>query len=123
MDSVKVHKSELIAKLQENRAAHRAIYEEALAGYRDVALEKLEAYIARVRGGEVEVITLVLAKPEDHTRDYDRIIAMAEASVDDVLELAEHDFQRYWLDDWNWRQSFLASNSAYSQTATQMLQG
>lgn len=123
METVRVHKGELIEKLEENRAAHRAIFEEALAGYREVALAKLAAYTEKVRAGEIEMIQLVLAKPEDHTRDYDRVIAMAQASVDNQLELSEHEFQRYWLDDWNWRNSFLLSNSAYSQTATQMLQG
>ena len=33
-----------------------------------------------------------LPEPEDHTDDYERILRMAQMSVDDVIELSADDF-------------------------------
>jgi hypothetical protein len=52
--------------------------------------------------------------PEDHTKDYDHIIAMVEMSVDDLFELNQNDFARYVLDDWEWKAAFTQSVMAYT---------
>lgn len=121
MEKVTVKKSVLLEKLQANRADHRGIFEEALDGYRDAALEILEGHIERVRQGKVEQIFVSLPMPEDHTKDYDRAIGMIEMSVDEEITLSEADFASYVQDDWRWKQQFLASNSTYSLSAAAAL--
>jgi hypothetical protein len=56
-------------------------------------------------------------EPVDQTREYNKVIRMLEMSTEDVIELQEHEFSQYVLDDWGWKGQFLASNSAYSSTA------
>jgi hypothetical protein len=117
MSVVTVSKGDLIDKLEANKAGHRAIYEEALAGYQEKVLEKIDAFRDRVLAGDVLAVVINLPKPEDHTGDYDRILTMCRMSVADNLELTETEFAQYVMDDWGWKRQFLASNSAYSQTA------
>lgn len=65
--------------------------------------------------------SLALVEPQDQTRDYDRAIRMMEMSQDEVVELEEHDFAQYVLDDWSWKRQFLLSNSNYSATAARAI--
>ena len=55
-----------------------------------------------------------LIEPTDQTKEYDAAIAMLQMSVDDVINLEEHDFRNYVLDQWNWKQAWTASNIGYS---------
>lgn len=121
MDSIKVNKSELLTVLRENREKHRAIFLEATEGYRLAAIDELDKMLKDAKQGRQIRRSLSLVEPQDQTRDYDRVIRMLEMSQDDVVELAEHDFMQYVLDDWSWKRQFLLSNTAYSTTATAML--
>lgn len=123
MHDVKVDKSELLAKVKENRAKHREIFEEALVGYKAEALRQLEAHIERIKNGEVIRVAIQIPSPEDHTNDYDRVIAMLEMSKDDVISVHETDFGAYVMDDWHWKHAFLVSNRIYSATADAALSG
>lgn len=121
MSTVTVKRDDLVTKLKENRAGHRGIYEEALAGYQAAVLAELDAFREKVLAGPIVKVVVNLPFPEDHTRDYDRIITMCEMSVEDDLELSQEEFASYVMDDWSWKRAFLASNAAYSQTATRQL--
>jgi hypothetical protein len=56
---------------------------------------------------------LELKYPEDHSRDYDKAIRLVEMSAYDKISLNEDEFNRYVMNDWEWKSSFLVSNSAY----------
>jgi hypothetical protein len=60
-----------------------------------------------------------MTRPEDHTRDYDRVIAMLERHQGEAIDLLEDDFAMYVQDDWAWKAQFLASNSGYSGKAAE----
>lgn len=122
MDTVKVSKQTLLDKIETNRANHRAIFEEALEGYRARVLQILEDHIARVKNNKPEKISIAIPFPEDHTRDYDTIIAMLRMSLDEKIELSDYDFKAYVLDDWSWKHQFLTSNSYYSASAANALE-
>jgi len=113
MESVKVKKSELLAKLEENRAAHRAVFEEALEGYREAVIKELEVMLTDARKGKLIRRTVNLVEPMDQTKDYDRAIAMLKMSQDEIISINESDFACYVLDNWRWRDQFIASNSSY----------
>lgn len=121
MENTTVKKSELVKKLTENREAHHAVYLEALDGYQAKVLGQLDAFRVRVLAGDVIAVVINLPKPEDHTKDYDRILVQCDMEVSDELVLTDREFQTYVMDDWGWQRQFLASNAGYSQTATAML--
>lgn len=113
MNAIKVKKSELLDKLKANRANHSDQFEKAAVGYRKRVIEVLESRLDDARKGKLPVLVFNLPLPVDQTKAYDRAIGMLELSVDDVIELEEHDYQQYVLDEWTWSQSASTSNAFY----------
>jgi hypothetical protein len=114
---VRVSKPDLLAKLEANRAGHRAIFEEALEGYRTKAIELFSAEVEKIRSGQKFRSFVSLTEPEDHTADYDAAIGMLQLSLDDAVELDEQSYRSFVLDEWDWKRQFLATNRSYSATA------
>lgn len=112
---------DLLSILGKNRDDHRAIFDEAVEGYKQKATELLEDHIDRIRKGDLTAVYVNLPRPEDHTQDYNRVIKMLELSTDSTIELDEHDFAQYVMDDWAWKRQFLISNTHYSTTAAARL--
>lgn len=122
MNFVTVDTDKVLERLRENRQNHRAIFEEALEGYRKSVIETLEQQLARAKGGKKINAYIQFQQPEDHTTDYDRIIAMLELGNETEIELNERDFAQYMLDDWGWQEQFLTSNRMYSGIAQRKLE-
>ena len=116
MNAINVKKSELLAVLRQNRAQHRKIFLEAQTGYRQQVIDELDSMLRDARDGKKIRRSVTLIEPVDQTADYDRAIRMMEMSVDDVIQLEEHEFNSYVLDNWSWQKNFNASNARYSQT-------
>jgi len=114
--SVTVNKTELLAILETNRAAHRDIFLKALDAYRVRVIEEFEVFLKDAREGRKIKRNISWPEPEDHTRDYDNAIRMLELSVDNEIELDEQDFQHYVMDQWVWRAAFTATNVRYLET-------
>lgn len=114
-------KAELVQVIQKNRDEHRGIFEEAVDGYRQKVVGELEAYVERVKRGDLVRVYVSFPEPSDHTRDYDRLLKMLAMSVDTDVELTEGQFAQYVLDDWDWKRQFIQTNSAYSATALSQL--
>lgn len=121
MKDITVRKSDLLEKLQENREQHTKIFEEAVEGYKTRAVELLEDHIRRIKNGKLERVQVMLPVPENHVHDYDRIIAMLEMDINDEIEMEEHEFKAYVMDDWAWKQQFLTSTAEYSAAAGKLL--
>lgn len=121
METVTVKKAELLEKVRANRDAHQAIYDEAKAGYKALAVAELKKHLKDVERGAMQVIHITMPAPVNQIRDYDRIITMLEMEVEDEVELDETQFSQYVMDDWRWKQQFLTSNSTYSATAATSL--
>lgn len=114
MHSVKVKTAELLAKLEANRAEHKGLFEQAQAKYRDRVIEELDAMLAAAKKGDSLRTQVRLVAPEDHTADYDRVIAMLEMSVDAEVTLDAASFQQYVLNQWAWFARAMALNTTYS---------
>jgi hypothetical protein len=109
-------KSDLLAKIRENREEHIKDYKEAVDGYRIAVLLAIQKGIGELQEREklikqgdiilVQAITFNLALPQSHQQDYDRVIAMLEMSIDDKLSVTDDDFSRYVLDQWDWKHTF-----------------
>lgn len=114
MENVVCKKEALAATLVSNRDAHRAIFEEALEGYKTRSVELLEEHIVRIRKGKVERIIVSLPVPEDHTDDYNRALDSLEWSIFDEVELTMREFDMYVRDNWSWKDEFTSTSNMYN---------
>lgn len=114
MELITVKKSELLEKIAVNRENHRNVFKDGQEVYRERMIAELDSMLADAKAGRKIRRAVSLIEPEDHTADYDRIIAMLAMSVDDEVELDEHDFQRYVMDQWGWNASFENSTAMYA---------
>lgn len=121
MKNMKFEVAELRRVISGNRETHRKIFLEAQDGYRRAIIEELDSRLREARSGKKISRIAFLTEPEDHTRDYDRVLKMLEMCSETHVELNEEEFGQYVMDDWRWKRQFLAANSAYSVTATAML--
>lgn len=113
MRTVTVNKEDFLTRVRENRDNHRAVFEEALEGYRKRLMLELEHRVCDVKRGRVINQYIGLPEPEDHTDDYDRILTMVEMSIDGTVDLSENEFAMYVMDQWDWKQSFTESTYRY----------
>lgn len=90
MREVKVKREDLLKKVKENRVIHIKEYREAVEGYKSAAIAELAKGIMQLKKqvddletGEMirlATVSFNLAVPQDHTKDYDQVIAMLEMS-------------------------------------------
>lgn len=111
---VTVKRDELLEKLKTNRDAHRAIFLKALEGYRTEAIKELDSMLSDARDGKRIRRAIMLIEPEDHTRDYNRVINMLTMCVSEVVFVTESEFAQYVEDDWNWKRQFIESTRGYT---------
>jgi hypothetical protein len=110
---MKMKVQDILTKVKANRASHRNEFLEAQEGYRKKAIEILDQRLADARAGKELNMLIQLPAPQDHTKDYDRVIMMLEMTTDEVLEIDQNEFAQYVLDDWSWKQQFMLTNSMY----------
>lgn len=114
MEPITVSKGDLLAKMRENRATHREVFQAALEGYRRYAQLVLKEHLEALGAGKTPEIRITVSRPSDHTRDYDRVIEMLEMHKGDEFVLNETDFSQYVRDDWSWKRQWATSNSSYA---------
>jgi len=114
LDTVLLDRADLLEKVKHNYASHRQKFEEAVAGYKDAAVQLLQDHVERILANAPEKVVVSLPWPEDHSEDYERVIEMLEWSEDDQLELNEHQFATYVLDQWGWQEGFTKTYAMYS---------
>jgi hypothetical protein len=103
-----------LEKLKENRNKHKADYDEAVANYRVAAKEALRAVVKKIDKGEDFNLSFQLPEPREFLSEYDRAIGMLEMSVDELVELEEHEFDQLVNDSWPWAHQFAAATSFYN---------
>jgi len=117
MHEVKVKREELLAKVKNNREAHRELFLKAQEGYRQDMITELDNMLRDARDGKQIRRSVTMPEPQDHTADYDRVIKMLEMCVDPVVELDSMAFDQYVMDNWTWKGHALATNSMYAAKA------
>ena len=78
-------------------------------------IAELERHLQDARDRKKISRALSLPEPQDHTEDYDSVIAMLEMSVEDIIELDADSFQRYVLDKWSWKRAADFTNLSYAE--------
>ena len=116
LNNVNLDKRELRSVVQTNRDNHRALFEEAMEGYKRLVVRELERKISDVERGIQIDHRIQLEIPEDHTKDYDRVLKMLDMSQDTSIELGERAFDQYVMDNWGWSEEFNTSSQFYSPT-------
>jgi hypothetical protein len=76
MNTVKVKREDLLAKVRANRASHRELFLKAQANYRKFIIEELDRMLADAKANRKIRRSIDLVEPRDHTSDYDRTIMM-----------------------------------------------
>ena len=112
LQKITVDKADLIERLMNNRDAHRADYDRAVAVYKDRCIAEIESMLADARSGVIRR-NLTLPIPEEHTEDYDRAIDMLEWAQSDTIELTQAEFATLVRNQWGWLTSFTANTSSY----------
>lgn len=113
MKDIRVSKRKLLSILKRNRLKHRDVFLRAQEKYRVAVIQELDSMLAEARAGKKIRRIVDLIQQQDHTPDYDRVIKMAEMSVDADIELDETDFAQYVQDNWEWKQQFIGSVVGY----------
>ena len=113
MNTVNIYRDALKEKLIVNRSNHRDVFEQAQKVYRERMITELDLMLADAKAGRKIRRAVAIPEPEDHTRDYDRIITMVEMSVDAVIELKAAEFACYVMDQWDWNASFASNTASY----------
>lgn len=113
---VTVKKAELLASMRANLSKHREVFLAATDGYRKAVIDALDKCLREAREGAPFVLWNItsLVVPQDHTKDYERVIRMLEMSVADEISVTEQQFSQFVLDDWGWKAAFVASTSRYT---------
>jgi len=113
MQSVKVDTAHLRTIVQTNRDAHHKVFIEAMEGYRKLAIEELEHSIQEAKAGRKIHRLILLEEPVDQTKQYDTILRMLSLTTEAEVTLSYREFRQYVMDEWDWMDQFVMSNSRY----------
>ena len=111
-----VSKTELLEKMEANRAAHRDVFERAIVAYRAEAIRQLDERLEAAKAGRSINLRFNLPQPSDHTKDYDRVIGLMKMVIEDEVQITEGQYQCYVMDEWDWSAQFETVNSTYLGT-------
>jgi len=110
---ITVDKADLLNALRSNRDQHKIQYQAAIEKYRERTLEWFEAQIEALKAGKDPQRMLPLPVPEEHTADFERAIQMLEWEMGDTIDLEEHQFQEYVMNEWGWARTFTSNTQSY----------
>lgn len=113
MKNVTVNTLWLLGVVKKNREAHRDEYEKAFEGYREECIRCLQENLDALKSGAIRRVVISEDAPDDHTKDYTRVLEMLNASVDDQVTLTAMEFSNFALDEWGWKEMWVTSNSKY----------
>ena len=111
------NKKDTLDTLRTNLKTHKTIVEEARKGYIQKAREALEKRLVQLEKGQIVNLSFSLNPPQDHTAGYETAIKMLELHQEDTITLSAEQVRPFIMDEWDWTESFLTTNSVYSGTA------
>lgn len=143
LNNLHVNKVQALKIVNENKIKHDKILADAIEGYwleaektlKQLKVDKLKdlkkQYQKNVKDFKKQIasdLNLVSKRkkdgpfthlkqryPEDHTDDYLGVVRRLELAVGENIQLNSSEFDQYIRNKWAWRESFLSTNSYYSQ--------
>ena len=116
MHAVKVDRKKLLKIVTENKEKHIKDFLESVEDYKAATLKLAEANLELVKTGDLDQIAKTKpmpSKPVSYENNYTRAIRMLELSVDKEIDVEEDVFNQLVLDEWAWKNAFVASASLY----------
>lgn len=124
MNSVKINRVELLQIVRENLAKHQADYLEATEDYKVAAAKIAESNIKIAKSNQkilLQTFDVKNMKPFEHytpiqrsyESDYKRAERMLQLSIEENIDVEEDVFNQLVLDEWSWKQQFVASSTMY----------
>lgn len=115
MNNVKMDRLELLKIVKENAVKHVADYDEAVADYKVAVVKVAKANLKIANTGDLEKFNFqrMPAAPVNYADNYSRAIRMLELSVESIIDVEEHIFNQLVLDEWSWKQGFVAQSALY----------
>lgn len=124
MQEVTISKVKLLAVVEKNREQHIKEYNEAVVGYKEQAIKKIEETMGDLvkkvnllKDGQfirIMGVSFDLSAPKSFEDEYDQTIGMLNDSVDENIVLSREEYRNYMLDKWSWTESFKLSNMRYT---------
>ena len=142
--TVQVERKRLIKTLEENLANHIKDYEEAMLGYKNALLSKIDkafseakeklekkhvkaklqvseltdADIVKQRDNIVliEPVSVEMKVPRSYAKEYEAAIDMAKWDIREYLELTHAEFTCFVRDQWDWKSGFEAVSMLYKMS-------
>jgi len=140
--TVRVNRQVLIETLLANREKHIAAFNEAMAGYKEIAVQKIheafEGLTTKLAQSKTELLERIatftpetasqfsdhltilqgvsvhLQVPVSYADAYDAAIDMAKFDTREELDLSGAEFQCFCRDVWDWSYEFAARNLSYA---------
>lgn len=115
MQSIRVSKNKVLDILHTNRAKHISDYQIAFSKFREEVIAEMEKNLAIARDPASREIPLYIniQPPQTFEGSYNTAIEMLDMSEDPEVVLSQRDFLAYIKDEWEWRQSYLLSNTKF----------
>lgn len=116
MNSVKMDRKQLLGIVKENLEKHLTAYAEAVEDYKAGALKISTANLKIAKTGDIEKFNQIKALPQaprSYEKEYNRAIRMFELSVEDVIDIEQDVFNQLVLDEWSWKNQFVAAGALY----------
>lgn len=117
---ITVEKDKLLETLKTNRKKHAEDYKNAYNRYYNTCINELEGRVAELREtikhsnpSSFLKFDLTNRYPQDYTNVYDQVIEMLEFCNADSIEITNSQYESWVKDDWDWKESFMLSTSAY----------
>ena len=123
MKPINMDKDTLIKILQDNRVKHRRVFEDALEGYSREAERILTDHLKAIQMGKTPNVEIILDRPEDHTKDYDRVIRMLQHHLGTTFEIDEQSYRQYVDDDWAWKRQWIDTSNQYAASSVRTVYG
>ena len=106
---------EVVAKVRDNRERHQRVYKAAWDGYVKDTRRKLLAESRKLLSKDApRAVRIIVNAPADHTKDYDRVLAMLQMHTEPTITMDERTFAQFVLDDWDWKDEWVAAANTYA---------
>ena len=115
MNSIKMQRHELLNIVRENKQKHIVAFTESVEDYKVAVLKIASANLKMAKTADLSKFDFKKfpSTPVSYEDNYTRAERMLELSVEDVIEIEEHIFNQLVLDEWGWKQSFVATGALY----------
>jgi len=116
MNTTTVEVLRLRETLESNRKKHWTEYRAARALWEEKVVARLREVLGESLEGNFDSVQMPISdlpKPESFIKSYDTALKRLDWEVESHVDLDETEFANYVLDDWSWRNRWVANTSSY----------